>query len=165
MFVNNKEKAYIFDKLQILLGTRVTNINRNHGDIWFEFADESGKCYILLMQTLFRLCTDEKILITDTDKYKASDSIDDDAFDWDVQGANIFDKWVISSKNNLLNSLIVKDVGINKFGDLQILFNNNITLTVYLEVTNDNECWRFFEKDCDEKLDLVVLGNCVKHDT
>lgn len=114
------------------------------------------------MQTLFRLCDNEKILITDTDKYKNFESeSNNDLFEWDVHGANIFDKWVASNKNDLLNSLTVQKVKITEFGDLVIIFDKSITLTVYLEVTNDTECWRFFEKGNDEKYDLIVLGNCI----
>ena len=160
--MNKKERNYISEKLQILIGTKISDINRNHGDIWIDFADEHGKCYILLMQTLFRLCDNEKILITDTDKYKNFESeSNNDLFEWDVHGANIFDKWVASNKNDLLNSLTVQKVKITEFEDLVIIFDKSITLTVYLEVTNDTECWRFFEKGNDEKYDLIVLGNCI----
>ena len=160
--MNKKERNYISEKLQILIGTKISDINRNHGDIWIDFADEHGKCYILLMQTLFRLCDNEKILITDTDKYKNFESeSNNDLFEWDVHGANIFDRWVASNKNDLLNSLTVQKVKITEFGDLVIIFDKSITLTVYFEVTNDTECWRFFEKGNDEKYDLIVLGNCI----
>lgn len=145
--MNKKERNYISEKLQILIGTKISDINRNHGDIWIDFADEHGKCYILLMQTLFRLCDNEKILITDTDKYKNFESeSNNDLFEWDVHGANIFDKWVASNKNDLLNSLTVQKVKITEFGDLVIIFDKSITLTVYLEVTNDTECWRFLKR-------------------
>lgn len=160
--MNKKERNYISEKLQILIGTKISDINRNHGDIWIDFADEHGKCYILLMQTLFRLCDNEKILITDTDKYKNFESeSNNDLFEWDVHGANIFDKWVASNKNDLLNSLTVQKAKITEFGDLVIIFDKSITLTVFLEVTNDTECWRFFENGNDEKYDLIVLGNCI----
>lgn len=80
-------------------------------------------------------------------------------FEWHVPGANTFDKWVAANKDKLLKSLFVKEVNVTKYGDLVITFNQNITLTVYVEVTNDTECWRFFEEGTDEKYDLVVLGN------
>ena len=165
MLVNKKERNYISERLQVLVGNKVADINRNHGDIWIDFVDEHGKCYILLMQTLFRICGNEKILVTDTDKYnKLESESDDDLFEWDVNGANIFDKWVASNKNDLLNNLIVQKVKITEFGDLVIIFNKSITLTVYLEVTNNTECWRFFEKGNDEKYDLIVLGDCINVD-
>ena len=104
-------------------------------------------------------------MVTDTDKYnKLESESDDDLFEWDVNGANIFDKWVASNKNDLLNNLIVQKVKITEFGDLVIIFNKSITLTVYLEVTNNTECWRFFEKGNDEKYDLIVLGDCINVD-
>ena len=165
MLVNKKERNYISERLQVLVGNKVADINRNHGDIWIDFVDEHGKCYILLMQTLVRICDNEKILVTDTDKYnKLESESDDDLFEWDVNGANIFDKWVASNKNDLLNNLIVQKVKITEFGDLVIIFNKSITLTVYLEVTNNTECWRFFEKGNDEKYDLIVLGDCINVD-
>lgn len=163
--MNKKERNYISERLQVLVGNKVADINRNHGDIWIDFVDEHGKCYILLMQTLFRICGNEKILVTDTDKYnKLESESDDDLFEWDFNGANIFDKWVASNKNDLLNNLIVQKVKITEFGDLVIIFNKSITLTVYLEVTNNTECWRFFEKGNDEKYDLIVLGDCINVD-
>ncbi len=163
--MNKKERIYVSEKLQILVGTKIADINRNHGDIWIDFVDENGKCYILLMQTLFRLCDDKKILITDTDKYKNNESEnDDDSFEWDVQGANIFDKWISLNKEELLKGLVVQNVKVSEFGDLVISFDKDLILTVYLEVTSETECWRFFEKGNDEKYDLVVLGNGINVD-
>lgn len=65
--MNKKERNYISERLQVLVGNKVADINRNHGDIWIDFVDEHGKCYILLMQTLFRICDNEKFwLLTQT---------------------------------------------------------------------------------------------------
>lgn len=163
--MNKKERSYVSERLQILVGTKVTDINREYGDIWIDFTGEHGKCYILLMQTLFRLCDKEKILITDTDKYKNPEPEDNGLFEWNVRGANLFDRWLAFHKNELLESLVVQKVEVTEFGDLVILFDRGITLTVYPEVTNGTECWRFFEKDSDEKYDLVVLGNGIPMDS
>lgn len=157
--MNKKERSYVSERLQILVGTRVTDINREWGDIWIDFTEEHGKCYILLMQTLFRLCDREKILITDTDKYKNPEPEDNGRFEWNARGANLFDRWLAFHKNGLLEGLVVQKVEVTEFGDLVILFDRDITLTVYPEVTNGTECWRFFEKGGEEKYDLVVLGN------
>ena len=64
----------------------------------------------------------------------------------------------------MLKGLVVQNVKISEFGDLVISFEKNLILTVYLEVTNETECWRFFEKGNDEKYDLVVLGNGINVD-
>lgn len=165
--MNQIEISFITNRLNVLTGTKVAEINRKYDDIWIEFVDETEKCYVLLMQTLFRFCDTEKVLVTDIDKYKISDSIssdplfDDEIYDWDVQG-NIFDEWVQNNKPTLLRCLVVKDIKLDISGDLIILFNDDISLTVYLEVTNDKECWRFFEKDADESNDIIVLGNGIK---
>lgn len=157
--MNKKERSYVSERLQILVGTRVTDINREWGDIWIDFTEEHEKCYVLLMQTLFRLCDKEKILITDTDKYKNPEPEDNGRFEWNVRGANLFDRWLAVNKNGLLEDLVVQKVEVTELGDLVILFDRDIRLTVYPEVTNDTECWRFFEKGGEEKYDLVILGN------
>lgn len=165
--MNQNERCIIINRLKVIVGSKVGNITRNHGDIWIDFVSESGKEYVLLMQTLFRFCDTKKVLITDMDKYKVLDSVttdkllDDEACNWDVQGQNIFDKWIEDSKTDLLRSLVVQDIKLNTFGDLKISFNHNIILTVYLEVTNDEECWHFFEKDADDNDDVIVLGNSI----
>lgn len=157
--MNQEDRNYVSEKLQVLVGTKVSDVNRKYGDVWIDFTDGFRKRYILLMQTLFRMCDKENVLITDTDKYKKPDPEKDDLFEWYVQGANLFDKWVTSNKNKLLQNLLVKEVNVTEFGDLVIIFDRDITLTVYVEVTNDTECWRFFEEGNDEEFDLVILGN------
>ena len=155
----------ITNRLKVLNEAKVDSINRDHGDIWICFIDGTGINYILVMQTLFRFCDAEKVLITEMDKYKASDFVlssplyNEENFDWDVKGLNKFDEWVQDNQYSLLSKLLVKGVLINIYGDLTIAFNEGITLTVYLEVTNNTECWRFFEKEADEKDDLVLLGS------
>lgn len=158
------EINFVNNKLQAIIGARVVEICRNHGDIWIDFVDELDVHYILLMQTLFRFCNNEKILITDTDKYKPSyaelkkSTFDEESFDWDEPGVNKFDEWN-GTYSSMLKKLIVKDVNFSLFGDLTICFQNDVFLVVYLEVTNDEECWRFFEKEADDRGDIVVLGN------
>ena len=69
MLVNKKERNYISERLQVLVGNKVADINRNHGDIWIDFVDEHGKCYILLMQTLFRIKKKKKIFKQSDDSF------------------------------------------------------------------------------------------------
>jgi hypothetical protein len=42
MLVNKKERNYISERLQVLVGNKVADINRNHGDIWIDFVDEQA---------------------------------------------------------------------------------------------------------------------------
>lgn len=165
--MTQNEMDFVNNKLQAIIGTRVAEICRNHGDIWIDFVDELEVHYILLMQTFFRFCDHEKILITDTDKYKPSYSelnnpmFNEESFEWDRPGVNKFDEW-IHTCSSIFKKLVVKEVNFNLFGDLTICFHNGIFLNVYLEITNDDECWRFFEKDADEKEDIIVLGNTIQ---
>lgn len=161
------EMDFVNNKLQAIIGARVAKVCRKHGDIWIDFEDERGVHYILLMQTLFRFCDNEKILITETDKYKPSHvelkspMFDEESFDWDRPGVNQFDEWMAACSSTF-NQFVVKEVSINAFGDTTIRFHNGVILVVYLEVTNEEECWRFFEKEADDKEDMIVLGNGIK---
>lgn len=164
--MNQIEISFIGNKLQQLIGTKVAGVCRNHGDIWIDFVDELEVHYILLMQTLFRFCDNERIFITDNDKYKPSYSelnnpaFNEESFDWDKPGINKFDEW-INTNSSIFKEFIVKEVNLNLFGDLTICFRNDVFLVVYLEVTNDEECWRFFKRDADEKEDIIVSGNTI----
>ncbi|MCI8691650.1 MAG: hypothetical protein HFH91_02715 [Lachnospiraceae bacterium] len=163
------EINFVNNKLQAIIGARVAEVCRNHGDIWIDFMDELEVHYILLMQTLFRFYDNEKILITDTDKYRPSYGelknpvFDEESFDWDNPGVNKFDEWN-DTYSSMLKKLVVKEVNFNLFGDLTICFQNDVFLEVYLEVTNDEECWRFFEKEADDRGDIIVLGNTIIYD-
>lgn len=163
------EINFVNNKLQAIIGARVAGVCRNHGDIWIDFVDELEVHYILLMRTLFRFYDNEKILITDTDKYRPSYGelknpvFDEESFDWDNPGVNKFDEWN-DTYSSMLKQLVVKEVNFNLFGDLTICFQNDVFLEVYLEVTNDEECWRFFEKEADDRGDIIVLGNTIIYD-
>ena len=88
---------------------------------------------------------------------------DEESFDWDNPGVNKFDEWN-DTYSSMLKKLVVKEVNFNLFGDLTICFQNDVFLEVYLEVTNDEECWRFFEKEADDRGDIIVLGNTIIYD-
>lgn len=157
--MNTNNRSLIINRTKCLVNSKLTGIYREHGDIWFEFKDETGKIYVLLLQTFFRLCSKDKIIVTDTDKYRCTEN--DDDFEWDIKGANTFDKWLDRYGSKLIENIFVKRIELNAYGDFTIEFSDNSLLTIYIENTNDTECWRFFEKDDVEENDLIVLGNSI----
>ncbi len=155
------DKGIILERTKCIINSKLAGIYRKHGDIWFEF-EKNEKTYVLLLQTFFRICNPEGVLVTDTDKYRANGEQEDD-FEWDSEGANAFDQWLMQYSSELAGGVFVTETEMNIYGDFIIRFNNDSFLVVYIEVTNDTECWRFFQKDDAEENDLIVFGNFIIH--
>lgn len=143
-------------------GANKIKIGRSADLIWIAMKGVDGKDYALHMQTFFRFCNDEDVLITDMDKYQPiSQMTDNEDFDWDVKGSNLLDKWCDEFNKNLSDSIIINSIDINNFGDLKIYFSNSITLTVFVDTTSNDECWRFFVWHGKER-HLVITGRGIQ---
>lgn len=77
-------------------------------------------------------------------------------FKWDVQGNNLFDEksklWL-----NDNSPIFVKEYKLNKFGDLKIIFSNQDSLEVFIDSSDNTECWRLIGPFLGEK-HLVLTG-------
>ena len=77
-------------------------------------------------------------------------------FDWDVQGNSLFDEkaqqWLDTS-----NPINVKEYKITRWGDLLLTFSNDDRLEIYVDCSDEAECWRFFQCESNNK-HLVVTG-------
>lgn len=157
--MDTNNRSIIINRTKCLIDSKLTGIYREHGDIWFKFEKENGRIYVLLLQTFFRLCSKDRIIVTDTDKYRCTGN--DDDFEWDKKGANTFDRWLDHYGSELIGKVFVKNIEMNAYGDFTAEFSDASFLTVYIETTNDTECWRFFDKEAAAENDLIVLGNSV----
>ncbi len=152
------EKNRITECVRRMKGAKNIRIGRAADLIWIAMKGTDGKDYALHMQTFFRFCNNEEVLITDTDKYQPIPQMaGDEGFDWDEKGNNLLDKWCDWFNENLSDHLTVEAIEINDFGDLKICFSKNITLTVLVDTTSDDECWRFFVWRGKEQ-HLVITG-------
>lgn len=162
------ERTIISEQLKKIINTHNIKIGRAANLIWIAFHSRDGREYALHLQTLFRFCDGEKVLIADGDKYQPIKSIKDapaflpENFEWDKQGNNLLDEWVSSCQSTLINKLIVKDVKVNPYGDFEIIFSQNITLSVLIDTTSNDECCRFFEYHS-KKPHLVVTGEGIQN--
>lgn len=162
------ERNIILEQLEKMKNADNIKIGRAANLIWIAFKSKNDGEYALHLQTFFRFCDSEKVLIADGDKYKPISLIEDapafsvENFEWDKQGNNLFDEWISKHQSTLLNKLIVKEVNVNPYGDLEIIFSQNITLTVLLDTTSTDECWRFFEFHS-KKPHLVVTGEGIQN--
>lgn len=162
------ERNIIFHKLRLIEGAQIRKIGRAINIVWINFNGIDGKKYALHLQTFFRLCNKNNILITDCDKYLPIDKLsstplfDLKTFNYDIQGDNLFDEWVKYQGETLLYNSFVDKVEVNTYGDLTIYFSNNLTLSIFLDTSNDDECWRIFELHSGEK-HFVVTGNRIEN--
>ena len=163
--MNLSENNIIIDKLMPIIGSKIYSIGtEENGNLWIRFINQQGNIYILIMQSFFRICDSETILITDLDKYEPSDVFkssvhyDEDNYDFKTPNSSILHEWIDINEEKLISNLEVKDIKLNVLGDLEIKFNSDISLTVYLETTSDQECWYFLEESIDKTQLLIVYG-------
>ena len=119
----------------------------------------------LHVQTMWRMVDKEnsKILFAETDVYaprntdKLSDGFSPENFNWELKDANLFDekskKWLEQNKG-----VYVKKCKMNKMGDMVLYLSNNNALEIFVDITDDTECWRVFKVGEEEK-HLVMTGN------
>lgn len=165
--MNLVERKMILDKLAIIQNAKFEKIGRSIDIICIHFCDIDGKKYALHLLNFFRICNQNKILITGFDKYQPtkalldSPSFDPKTYDCDVQGDNLFDEWVINQGTAILNNSYIKNIELNTLGDLTLYLSNNLVLSIFWDRTNPNECWRLFEVNSDKK-HFVITGNGVE---
>ncbi len=163
MYMTQLEKNTIIECINKIVGVKSIKIGRVANLVWIAMKGTDGKDYALHLQTFFRICNDERILITDMDKYQQiSPAGENEDANWDIQGNNLFDKWCNEFNNQLSNNVVIKSVEINDFGDLRIIFSNSLVLSVFVDTTSDDECWRFFVWHGKER-HLVVTGKGIQH--
>lgn len=152
----------IKERIDKMKGAKNIRIGRAADLIWIAMKGTDGKDYALHLQTFFRCCNEEEVLITDMDKYQPiSPMTEAEDFDWDVQGNNLLDKWCEKFNKDLSDKMIIHSIEVNNYGDLKIRFSNSITLTVFIDTTSDDECWRFFVWHGTER-HLVITGRGIQ---
>ena len=154
--------------MQTLVGAQWVDVGRAAAMAWFIFSRQ-GTQYSLHVQTAFRIRTEDTVLNANLDMFEPPPQIaecpsfDWDSFDWDMQGANCYDKWCQGFKDKALNGSVgvVRKIQVNDFGDLTIQNDNGLIIEVFINASRD-ECWRFFNNGSDYH--LVVTGTGLDHE-
>jgi len=146
------------DYIKELQGKEFRKIGRASNLCWMHFGEtvitkdykgverEVGK-YAIHLQSPWRIkeVDSERIIIASGDLYEPNSLLEwTEEFDWDIKGNNLFDE-KINYWHNKWEAMYVENVTINKLGDLQILFSNGIILESFMDMSIDEEGWRFFE--------------------
>lgn len=161
------EREIILNKLSILKDAKFDKIGRAINIVWIIFLGKDEKKYTLHLQSFFRICTQDKILITGQDKFYPTINIlesslyNRETYNYDIQGCNLFDEWVINQGTLLLNNSYIYNIEVNIFGDLILYLSNDLIISIFFDKININECFRFFELKSKNK-HFVVNGNGVE---
>ncbi|MCL2807484.1 MAG: hypothetical protein FWD27_04875 [Coriobacteriia bacterium] len=163
--MNQKDVSRANEQVKRIIGSQGFYIGRAAAMAWmgFVFGDTE---YALHVQCSFRIRDYSEILVTDmemlepTESLLSSESFDYDTFHWDVQGVNRYDEWVRALDPALLSTLKVVGARVNSYGDLTVLFEQNIAIEVFANSAAD-ECWRLFERGSLAS-HLVMLGSGIE---
>lgn len=162
--------AKIFDYLNQLNGQSICAIGRTANMIWIGIGeagndvenrtdDAAKSLFSLHIQSAWRIINKEKteIILASSDMYSPSKKMESEkAFEWDVQGNNLFDEkapiWLEKE-----STLYIKEYKLNRWGDLLLVLSNRDCIEIFVDSSDYTESWRFFKCHSNEE-HLVVTG-------
>lgn len=184
--MNKKEHIMLSEKLSVLIGKKLNCVSRAGTMINLGFGEmiqnkaaykkEDGsfgvkECltprYAMHIDCAFRITCGKEIFIAKNDIFMPNSLIataadfDEETFEWDKHGNNGFDEKSEKHFTNTSLEFVVKRISANKFGDLEILFTNDIRIEVFVDTSEAEESWRFFEAGNNESAHIIVTGNGV----
>ena len=115
--------------------------------------------FAIHIQCPWRMIDNEKscILFSSYDMYMPNKVFSQKKdFDWDIQGANLYDEKVIEWKNRY-GDVLIESVYISSLGDLKMKLSNGHSIEIFINTSSSEECWRFFECNTKKK-HLVYQG-------
>ncbi|MBE7043383.1 MAG: hypothetical protein E7399_07835 [Ruminococcaceae bacterium] len=145
---------------------KIIGLGRAGNMMWLHFADyidNKKSIYALHVSGTFRFCNNKQMILGSQDMYTESSSIEwNENFQWDIQGANLFDelseKWL---KKVLEDEVYVSSFQANHYGDLTILLSNNDKIQIFVNNSSEEEVWRFF-KIGDKEPHFVITGQGIE---
>lgn len=122
--------------------------------------------YALHIQCSWRITKGNKILVASRDFYSPSSRWDEDNedFDWDVQGNNLFDERIVSFMEDVKGHLIVERIDSDEVGGLKVFLSENYVLEAFPDTSEDDEYsefWRFLNHRGDSP-HFIVTGNGIE---
>lgn len=150
-------KDDILEELKKIISFKLINAGRASNMVWLVFEKGSIE-YSIHIQCAWRFINNNEIKIGMSDIYEPNSTIaekDIKDFEWDVQGANLFDEKV----NDLLKeNLVVKKVEVDNFAGFKIHFDNGYILETFSDTSINDEEWRMFESNMKNAAHFVIEG-------
>ena len=134
-----------------LIGLRVIKIHRYLDMLCINFGNTKRKC-ALHIQSPWKILDSNrrKVVVAYLDEFTELCELKENQ-----RAVTVFDK-KISEQQSIIENLQVIACNINCVGDLQINFSNSYILRVFINTSENEECWRLL-MDSDEK-HYVVKG-------
>ena len=162
-------KAGKMDSIDDLLNKKLIKLGRASNLFWMIFSISSksknelerineGAEYSIHCQSPWRIvdCIEHTIKLASADMYQPYSKIKwSEDFDWEPKGNNLFDE-KISSFNQKDIEIRVIDVAMSENYDLKLCFSNGFIFECFVDISIEQECWRFFKKG--NKKHLVISG-------
>lgn len=161
--MNTNIKDNIENNLALLKGQPLVDIGRSGNLLWLGFGKRikvrynNGKTalknyYSLDIQCSWRITFADKIVIADKDIYLPKDGIYIEDFDWDVYGANLFDKKAEKFKKNFDSGMRIADIQADNMGGAKLSFDTGHDFEIFPNDSLNEEYWR-----------LIIFDNPSKH--
>lgn len=121
--------------------------------------------YALHIDCSFRIKCGNSIMMSQRDMFCPnsemikSANFNEDEFEWDIIGNNSFDEKAQKHFVDTGLDFTIKKININSCGDLKILLSNDFSIEVFVDSSEKEECWRFFEVGNADGTHLVVSGD------
>ena len=175
--MNKKDINRITNKIKILTNENVHKIFRAGDVATFGFGEPFEKInsrgtrmvprFALHISCCFRLTCGDEIVLSRDDIFRPalrSLQLEDYKTDFDWTGPygnnryeeiaeSLFSKYPIEFK--------IKKLTISKLGDLTISFENDFVLEVFIDTSEPDECWRFFDNASNEE-HLIITGQGIE---
>lgn len=150
------------------MGEKIYNIGRTAAMCWIHFGypielEIQGKRrkfgkFALDLDCPWRIRNrNGKLVLGSADIFTPSrEHEQDENFDWDVQGNNLFDekaKYLLQEKM----SIVVTSAELSDSNDLTITFSNGLILECFVNLSSREECWRLFKTES-KSGDFIVTG-------
>lgn len=116
--------------------------------------------YYIHVDCVWRITSPKRILVAHRDLYYPPGNEEDAPEDWQWETSNKCDELTkILVRDLKKNQWIVDKIKADRYGGVQIFFNNKNTLEIFPSDSFDDEYWRFFERNNPAKKHFVVCGN------
>lgn len=165
--MNQQELTYVQNTMRVIEGATNITFGRAGAMAWLG-VQKDGLEYALHLQTAFRVKLGDEIVLGNLDIFEPTQSLLDspsfdwDTYQWDAQGLNRYDEWGKKFKKEYGDSATVSSALINSWGDITLIFSNEITMDVMISGTV-GECWRFFQRHSNDN-HLVVTARGIDVD-
>ena len=180
--MNKAEQRIVLNKISALTQQKLNQVSRAGTMINLGFGEfiksktayktENGEYkikeilttkYALHIDCGFRVTCGDKILLSKCDIFQPSSDqrsdFDEDNFEWDISGANRFDEFARMHFTENELDFYVQKITINKFGDLNIKMSNDFCIDIFVDASENDECWRFFKPGNTTDTHLVITGD------